>query len=52
MSSNELSKAPSKEQEAIEERDEHLNLAAGMSPEERAKLERKLLWKLDARFLL
>ncbi|GAA5865780.1 hypothetical protein JCM3774_003089 [Rhodotorula dairenensis] len=53
MSTNELSKAPSKEQEAIEEeRDEHLHLAAEMSPEERAKLERKLLWKLDARFVL
>ena len=52
MSTHELSKAPSKEQEAIEERDEELQGAAEMSPEERAKLERRLLWKLDARFVL
>ncbi|GAA5954403.1 hypothetical protein JCM8115_004577 [Rhodotorula mucilaginosa] len=52
MSTNELSKAPSKEQEAIEERDEELQGAAGMSPEERARMERRLLWKLDARFVL
>ncbi|BGP53480.1 hypothetical protein JCM8202v2_001039 [Rhodotorula sphaerocarpa] len=47
-----LCKTPSKEIEIFEDRHEQLRLVAGMSPEERKKVERKLLWKLDARFVL
>lgn len=47
----ELAKVPSKEQQGIEQFDERaLEPAAYMSDEERKAVERKLKWKLDARF--
>lgn len=49
---NKLGKAPSQKQEVAGQRNEELQVAAAMSPEERAKLERRLLWKRDARFVL
>ncbi|TNY20064.1 MFS general substrate transporter [Rhodotorula diobovata] len=49
--SNDLSKMPSKEQDVFEERDERAaEEAITMSPEDRQRLERKLVRKLDARF--
>ncbi|BGP37434.1 hypothetical protein JCM10450v2_001343 [Rhodotorula kratochvilovae] len=46
-----LTKAPSKEQEAFEERDERTQEeAVTMTPEERKRAERKLVRKVDARF--
>ncbi|GAA5885176.1 hypothetical protein JCM6882_007262 [Rhodosporidiobolus microsporus] len=48
---NKLAKQPSKEQEAFEERLDGNNLENG-GTEERAKLEKKLIRKLDARFCI
>jgi hypothetical protein len=49
-STPELTKAYSKEQDGFELRDERILENGGTA--DRKRLERKLLWKLDARFCL